>query len=289
MTTVLDDNVFNIAVKGTFDDCQGIMKEIFRDLEFKGACSLGTVNSINWARVLAQIVYYFYSAFRVQEATGAEKVRFSVPTGNFGDILAGYIASRMGLPVGKLVLATNENDILSRFFNSGEYSLGTVVETISPSMDIQVASNFERYLYYKTGEDGAAISLMMDNFAESGSLSVDLSDDGSVDNLFAAGCGTTASTLETIRKVYAEHGYLLDPHTAVGVNVGLQHCADNEPMIYVSTAHPAKFSKAIKDAVGEDLAHHDILDGLAELPARCEVLSSEAQEVRRFITDTLKS
>ena len=164
MTSVLDDNVFNMAVEGTFDNCQEIMKTIFTDLPFKDRYSLGSVNSINWARVLAQIVYYFYGAFRVMEKTGAEKVRFSVPTGNFGDIFAGCLAARMGLPVGRLVLATNENDILARFFNSGDYSAGDVRATLSPSMDIQVASNFERYLYYHFGADPQRLAAAMREF-----------------------------------------------------------------------------------------------------------------------------
>lgn len=151
MTSVLDENVFNIGVDGSFDDCQGIMKSIFRDVEFKEKHALGSVNSINWARLLAQIVYYFYGAFRVMAKTGTETVRFAVPTGNFGDIFAGYVAYRMGLPVSKLVLATNSNDILARFFNTGVYERGGVTHSLSPSMDIQVASNFERYLYYHSG------------------------------------------------------------------------------------------------------------------------------------------
>ena len=149
MTTVLDANVFNIEIEGTFDDCQRIMKDIFGDLAFKEKYALGAVNSVNWARVLAQIVYYFSSGLYVLSSTGASHVRFTVPTGNFGDILAGYMAYKMGLPISKLILATNENDILSRFFNTGVYSVEEVVGTISPSMDIQVASNFERYLYYR--------------------------------------------------------------------------------------------------------------------------------------------
>jgi len=151
MTTVLDENVHNIAIEGTFDDCQRIVKALASDLEFKAACSLGAVNSINWARVLAQIVYYFKAFFDVSEASGARQVRFCVPTGNFGDILAAWYAARMGLPVERLILATNENDILARFFRTGRYERGTLQQTLSPAMDIQVASNFERDLYYRVG------------------------------------------------------------------------------------------------------------------------------------------
>jgi threonine synthase len=276
---VLDDNVFNLAVDGTFDDCQRIMKTIFSDLAFKDRYSLGSVNSINWARVLAQIVYYFYAAFRVMEKTGAKKVRFSVPTGNFGDIFAGYMAARMGLPIGRLVLATNENDILARFFKSGDYSLGQVRATISPSMDIQVASNFERYLYYRVGGDPARLSSLMKAFAKDGRLPTEPLK-ASVENLVVAGSGNTESTLATIRRYDADHQYLLDPHSAVGVSVGEQHRDRNEPMICLATAHPAKFGQAIIDATGRDAARHPAIDRLKDLPTRCEVLPASVDAVR---------
>ncbi len=286
MTTVPDANVFNLAVEGTFDDCQRIMKSIFGDLAFKDRLALGAVNSINWARVLAQVVYYFFSAFRVMERTGARRVRFSVPTGNFGDIFAGYVAARMGLPVGRLVLATNENDILSRFFNTGEYRVGAVHPTISPSMDIQVASNFERYLYYAVGGDAARLRGLMESFAATGRLSLGRPSGGTVDPLFAAGAGTTKSTLETIRSVHAAHGYLLDPHTAVGMQVAVQHLDPAEPMICLATAHPAKFADAIRDATGRaDLARHPTLDALSGLPARCARLPASEADVRAFVEE----
>lgn len=283
MTSVLDENVFNIAVEGTFDDCQKIMKTIFNDLEFKDRYSLGAVNSINWARLLAQVVYYFYGAFRVMQETGTDKVTFAVPTGNFGNILAGYMAAEMGLPVARLILATNENDILSRFFNFGTYSLGAVRATISPSMDIQVAGNFERYLYYRVGEDSVRLNKLMKSFADNGSLTIEPRPGGTVDGLFAAGSGNTEATLSTIRKCHDEHGYLLDPHTAVGVYVGSQHMGDNGSMICLATAHPAKFAKAIADATGRDIAHHPVIDGLKDLPARCDVLPASVTAVRSYL------
>jgi threonine synthase len=279
LTSVLDENVFNLAIDGTFDDCQSILKTLFRDLDFKDRHSLGSINSINWARVLAQIVYYFYAGLRVMTDTGAGAVQFTVPTGNFGDIFAGYMAARMGLPVRRLVLATNENDILARFFNKGDYSLGPVHATLSPSMDIQVASNFERYLYYREGEQAARVRELMDCFALEGRLSVEPGRDA----YFAAGTGTTADTLTTIRQTWQEHGYLLDPHTAVGVHVS-QAFADQEcPMICLATAHPAKFPDTIKDAVGEDIARHPVLDALRELPTRCDVLPNSAEAVREYV------
>lgn len=282
MTSVLDDNVFNMAIEGTFDDCQRIMKSLFADLAFKDRLELGTVNSINWARVLAQIVYYFFSAFRVMRLTGAPCVQVAVPTGNFGDIFAGYVAHRMGLPISRLVLATNENDILARFFTVGDYSQGPVHATVSPSMDIQVASNFERYLYYRVGEDPRRLSALMKDFAVNGRL--DLAPEGSrMDEVIVAGSANTAHTLETIREFHARHGYLLDPHTAVGVHVAREFLRSGEPMICLATAHPAKFGRAIADATGQDLAHHPILDALANLPTRCALLPARDTAVRDFM------
>ncbi len=290
MTSVLDDNVFNLAVDGTFDDCQHLMKTIFSDVAFKEEHSLGSVNSVNWARVLAQTVYYFYSFFRVQERTGASEVQFSVPTGNFGDILAGYLAVKMGLPVKKLILATNENNILSRFFNTGEYSLGDVVSTLSPSMDIQVASNFERYLYYRCGCDAEKLTEMMDHFSANGSLTVDGSDD-----LFAAGEGNAKQTLATIRKYHDEYDYTLDPHTAVGVVVAEKFkgrasspSAPSVPTICLATAHPAKFTDAIEQALGE-AAHHPLLDALADAETRCDTIANDEAAVRDYLVEKTRA
>lgn len=289
MTTVLDPNVSNIAVEGSFDDCQHIVKTLFGDLAFKDRYSLAAVNSINWARILAQVVYYFHSAFRVMVRTGATGVKFSVPTGNFGDIFAGYIAARMGLPIRQLILATNENDILSRFFNTGLYEKGPVHTTLSPSMDIQAASNFERYLYYRFDSDPAAVRKAMADFEATGRLAVTPAADGTIDPLIAAGRATSRETLDIIRDFNARHSYLLDPHTATGVHVGLQHLDAETPLICLATAHPAKFGQAIQEATGRDLAHHPLLDGLRDLPTRCLTLPADAGEVRHLIEQTLAS
>jgi threonine synthase len=286
MTSVLDANVFNLAIEGTFDDCQHILKTLFNDLELKDRLQLGSVNSINWARVLAQIVYYFYGAFRVMQSTGAGRVAFAVPTGNFGDIFAGYLAARMGLPIARLVLATNENDILARFFNTGVYRRGSVHATLSPSMDIQVASNFERYLYYRVGEDPARLRTLMRAFAETGDIRLDpAAAGGGGDELFAAGAGDTEATLSTIRRVHAEHGYLLDPHSAVGVAVGLRHRLPATPLICLATAHPAKFGEAIRQALGRDAAHHPALDALDGWPTRMAVLPATPAAVRAYLEE----
>ncbi len=282
MTSVLDDNVFNLALDGTFDDCQNIMKTIFSDVRFKTECSLGTVNSVNWARVLAQTVYYFYAAFRAMEKTGADSVRFSVPTGNFGDILAGYIAQKMGLPICKLILATNENDILSRFFNSGTYGMADVVPTLSPSMDIQVASNFERYLYFKMGQNPEKLVSLMAGFQEKGSLFVELNENGVVDDLFVAGRGDTAATLATIKKYHDLYGYVLDPHTAVGVTVAEKFQSLDVPTVCLATAHPAKFTQAIIDATGEGV-RHPALDALADAETRCDSIANDIVAVKDYL------
>jgi threonine synthase len=282
MTTVLDPGVFNLAVKGTFDDCQAIVKSLFSELDFRDRHSLGAVNSINWARIVAQIVYYFYGAFRAMEASGAEEVVFSVPTGNFGDIFAGYMAARMGLPIRRLVLATNENDILARFFATGVYQRGEVHSTISPSMDIQSASNFERYLFHALDRDASRISALMKDFSSSGCIQ--LGEAGSPpDPLFRAGTADTARTLATIRAFHEWHNYLLDPHTAAGVAVGLQNRERNVPLVCLATAHPAKFGDAIKAATGEDLAHHPLVDGLGGLPTRLDVVPADVDAVREYV------
>jgi len=285
MTSVLDANVFNIALEGTFDDGQHIMKTLFEDVPFKEKYALGAINSVNWCRVMAQIVYYFSSGLYVMQQTKATHVRFAVPTGNFGDVLAGYYARQMGLPISKLVLATNENDILSRFFNTGVYRKGSVVPTLSPSMDIQVASNFERYLFDKLGRDGDGLRTTMKTFGSTGSLSIPLADSKSVDSLFAAGVGNTQTTLSVIKRYYTDHGYLLDPHTAVGVSVAEQHLETSEPMICLATAHPAKFPKAIADAIGKDIARHPALEKLKDAPTRSVDLPNDVDEVRRYIEE----
>ena len=284
MTSVLDPNVHNLAIDGTFDDCQAIVKTLFSDLPFREKYSLGAVNSINWARVMAQVVYYFYGAFRTMAATGSKTVSFTVPTGNFGDVFAGYVAFRMGLPIHRLVVATNENDILDRCFKTGLYKRGTVAATLSPSMDIQIASNFERYLYYLVGEDPAAVRRLMETFREKGEIA--LTDNGAPidDPVFRAGRGTTEDTLAAIREMWERHDYLMDPHTAVGVSVGRRFAAEDPvPMICLSTAHPAKFGAAIERAVGKDIARHPLIDALKGAETRVSRLPADASAVAAFV------
>jgi len=284
MTTVTDANVFNLAVRGTFDDGQAIVKTIFNDLKFKEKHQLGAVNSINWARIVAQVVYYIHAALKVTASEGVGQVDFSVPTGNFGDIFAGYVARCM-LPaqIRRLILATNENNLLTRFVVNGDYSLGAVAQTSSPSMDIQVASNFERYLYYLNGEDAERTRRDMDRFGASGSLQFDDLAQERVLADFSSRSVNEEETIATIRDFYAQHGYVLDPHTAVGVKAGLAGREAGVPMICLATAHPAKFGAAVKIAIGHEPELPESLAGLANQETRCEVVAAEVGAVKAFV------
>jgi len=286
MTTVTDANVHNIAIRGTFDDCQNMVKALFNDLEFKGKYSLGAVNSINWARVLAQVVYYVYAWLRVTEA-GAAPVNFSVPTGNFGDIFAGYVAKRMGLPIEKLLLATNENNILTRFVNQGDYSLAGVVATVSPSMDIQVASNFERYLFHLFGEDPARVRDAFAELKSKGRIGFSDEEMTQVRRDFCSVSVDQAQTLDTIGSFYKETGYLLDPHTAVGVRAALELFPDDALRVCLATAHPAKFSDAVEKAIGTPTPVPPAVAALEGKPTRCEVMDADLAAVREFIVATI--
>ena len=284
MTTVLDENVHNLAVEGSFDDCQKIMKTIAADVEFKREHSLGAVNSVNWARVLAQIVYYIHGALKLAKSGLTPSV--SVPTGNFGDVLAGWYAKQMGAPIDRLILATNENDILSRFFNTGVYALGEVTQTLSPSMDIQVASNFERYLYYRVGSDDALLRAHMEMFRQTGRLEIEPREDGSIDTDFLAGKATTPEVLAAIRRYTDEFDYVLDPHTACGVVVAERAALPNT--FCLATAHPSKFPAAIEQATGrDDLGHHPAIDALKDREERCTVVPNDVAAVRDVMVRTL--
>lgn len=262
MTSVKSPNVSCLAVAGSFDDCQSLVKTLFADIEFKQAYKLGAVNSVNWARILAQSVYYGYSAHVRGRGTPVVAV---VPTGNFGNIFSGYLAMRMGFPISRLVLATNENDILARFFNSGVYQRGKVQQTESPSMDIQSASNIERFLYYLFETDGDRVSEFMNRFGRQGSAKLEARER---DHLCDAIRGVRVAGEEVraaIKSVHDAHGYLLDPHSAIGVAAAsrLQGELGQGPIICMSTAHPAKFPETIEAVTGQR-ATHPRLDAIAE-------------------------
>jgi threonine synthase len=284
MTTVLDGNVFNIAIRGSFDDGQTIIKKIFRDIEFKNTFHLGAVNSINWARILAQVTYYVHSCLHVAMHEKDSAVDFAIPTGNFGDIFAGFIAKKI-LPAGtirQLVLATNENDILTRFVNDGDYSLGEVKMTSSPSMDIQAASNFERYLYYLMDSDSARTKELMEEFTQNGKIDLSSYRD-QIHRDFVAATVSDSEISETIRSFHQEHNYVLDPHTAVGVKAALQYKTAGVPMVCLATAHPAKFGAVVEKAIGTSIDMPDCLAGITDKPARCELMSADMKEIQEFV------
>jgi threonine synthase len=283
MTTVTDANVFNLAIRGTFDDGQQIVKETFGDLRFKKRHALGAVNSINWARVLAQVVYYFYAWGQVRKATGADKVYFSVPTGNFGDIFAGYIARRMGLPIEKLVLATNANNILARFVNDGDYTVDDVRPTFSPSMDIQNASNLERYLYYLFDEDSLRVADAMHQFMRTGRLTFSKEQVAAIGDIFLSKSVDNEQTLSTIRHFHENTGYVLDPHTATGIKAGEVLAGSEYPIICLATAHPAKFPDAVNQAIGKRPDRPASLDGLEQRERRCEIIEANTDKVKSFL------
>ena len=291
MSTVLEPNVFNLPVEGTFDDCQAMVKELASDLDFKRKYSIGAVNSINWARIAAQIVYYFAAYLQTPGAARGVPAVFAVPTGNFGNILAGHIAREMGLPIRRLVLATNENNVLEEFFRTGIYRPRTSSQTLatsSPSMDISKASNFERFIYDLFDQDPAAVRRCWEQLAREGSFDLShLRPQFEERWGFVSGVSSHADRLETIRRVHAEAGVLIDPHTADGVKVAAAHVETGVPMLVLETALPAKFAETIQEATGQLPPVPEALRGLADLPQRVEQLPCEASAVRQYILDHL--
>lgn len=248
MTTPPESNVHALALSGTFDDCQNRLKDMFNDFAFRDEVGLAGVNSINWARVLAQVVYYFTAA--VSLGAPARKISFTVPTGNFGDIFAGFIAREMGLPIEQLVIATNQNDILHRCLSTGEYRMDGVKPSISPSMDIQISSNFERALFWAYGKDGAAVAQLMEELKTKGGFTVSQGALEALRETYASGRVSEAETAQTITEERTRSGELLCPHSAVGVRVGHEHARPEVPMVTLATAHPAKFPDAVEAATG---------------------------------------
>ena len=282
MTTAPDSNIRAVAVEGTFDDCQALVKAMFNHHAFREQVRLSGVNSINWARIIAQAVYYFTAAV----ALGApkRKVAFTVPTGNFGDVFAGYVASRMGLPIDRLVAATNVNDILVRTLATGSYEIRDVVATSSPSMDIQVSSNFERLLFDASGRDAAAIRAMMGSLAQSQRFAMPPRALSEIRNLFSADRASEDEVASTIRTTLRETGHFIDPHTAVGVAVSEKETRDPAlPMIVLSTAHAAKFPDAVEAACGIRPALPDWLSDLETRQENVTVLPPDQAEIERFV------
>ncbi|MDN5928406.1 MAG: threonine synthase [Hyphomicrobiales bacterium] len=281
MTGSTAANVHALAIEGNFDDCQGLVKGLFNNHAFRDTVSLSGVNSINWARIMAQIVYYFSAA--VSLGAPDRPVSFTVPTGNFGDIFAGYAAKRMGLPIDRLVIATNDNDILTRTLESGRYETRKVVETTSPSMDIQISSNFERLLFEAADRDAALVRRQMESLKQSGAFELEKRQFSSIRQGFAAGRSTMAETAGTIRDLLEQDGYLADPHTATAIKVAREKADPKAPMVVLSTAHPAKFPAAVREASGVAPALPAFLSDLMERTENFTALPSDPKMLEDYI------
>jgi len=282
MTTVLDSNVHNIAIEGTFDDCQALVKAMFRDEHYRQSIHMAAVNSINWARIMAQAVYYFHSAV----ALGApeKKVAFSVPTGNFGDVFAGYVAAQMGLPIERLIIGTNVNDILVRVMKTKKYQVAEVTHTSSPAMDIQVSSNFERLLFDAYGRNGAAIRALMDSLSTEGCFDVSENALGSIRDAFRVRRIDENHTRDTIKSIHDATGRFIDPHTAVAIAAARQERpAQHVPLVSLATAHPAKFPEAVIDSTGLEPPLPARLSDLLQREERYDVLPNDLNTIKSYI------
>ena len=279
MTTNASSNVHCLAVNGNFDDCQRILKSISQDNNTKNTLRLGAVNSINWARILAQVVYYFYSYFQLQTD---KEVVFSVPTGNFGDILAGHYARSMGLPIKTLIAATNQNDILPKFFQTGIYERESTKESLSPAMDIQAPSNFERLLFDATNREAEALTKSMQTFMDKGKCQFDLQHHAF--SAFTSYSISDQETLDTINKIYSDENYLIDPHTAVGVAAATQYHKDTQhPIICLSTAHPAKFPETIIRTLPNCTPTHQSLNALVGKTKYYTLMENSIDDIKEFL------
>ncbi|MES2070449.1 MAG: threonine synthase [Pseudomonadota bacterium] len=293
MFSLQDPNIFNIAVDGVFDDCQDMVKAVSNDLEFKARQKIGTVNSINWARVVAQVVYYFRGYLSATTAN-EQKVSFTVPSGNFGNICAGHIARMMGLPIDKLVVATNENDVLDEFFNTGVYRVRKSAETYhttSPSMDISKASNFERFIYDLLDGDAARVAALFKKVETQGGFDLSGkpgSDGDEFANIagfgFVSGKSVHADRLNTIRQVQAKYGITIDTHTADGIKVAQEYLTPGVPMIVLETALPAKFNETIREALGRDAERPAGFENIEALPQRFEVMTADINKMKAYIS-----
>lgn len=292
MYSLQDANIFNIAIRGVFDDCQDIVKAVSGDASFKNAHHIGAVNSINWARVVAQVVYYFKGYFSVTRSND-EQVSFAVPSGNFGNIFAGHIARMMGLPIRNLVLASNENDVLDEFFRSGRYRVRTgreVAQTSSPSMDISKASNFERFVFDLVGRDPVMVARLWREVEDAGGFNLGEAQcwSGIAQYGIVSGRSTHADRIACIRRVDREYGVAIDPHTADGVNVGQQHREPGVPLICLETALPAKFAETIREALGRDPEVPPGYEGLESRLQRVAVMDPDVEAVKAYIAARTK-
>ncbi len=282
MTTLGSNNIYNVAIKGTFDDCQKIVKEMFNKNTFREKINMSGVNSINWARIVCQIVYYFYSVFKYQN----KKISFSVPTGNFGDVYAGYVAKKMGLPIKKLIVATNENDILERVINSGVYKPSKVKPSLSPSMDVQVSSNFERLLFDVLKHDDEKVASLMSELVAKGSFRIEEQDIESIKQDFLAKKITDKETLEIIKEFAEKYNFIIDPHTATAIGASKKVKNDNEILI-LGTAHPYKFLDTIKLATSKEIKRPKQINNMLDKKEKFDILENDVNEVQNYILKKL--
>lgn len=291
MFSLQDDNIFNIAVNGVFDDCQDMVKAVSNDAEFKAKYKIGAVNSINWGRIIAQVVYYFKGYFAVTHQN-SQKVDFSVPSGNFGNVCAGHIARMMGLPINRLVVATNENDVLDEFFKTGVYrprGSANTFHTSSPSMDISKASNFERFIYDLLEQDADKVRELWREIDQGGAFDIHQLMDNVKSFGFVSGSSNHVARMQTIRATYAKYGVVIDTHTADGLKVALEYKDKKTPMIVLETALPAKFENAIVEALGEVPPRPESLKGIEELPQKFTVMDVGAENIKNFIAKSVRT
>ena len=282
MTTIGSHNVYNVAIKGTFDDCQKLVKEMFTENTFREKINMSGVNSINWARIICQIVYYFYSYFKLQN----QKVSFAVPTGNFGDIFAGYVAKKMGLPIDKLIVATNENDILERVINTGEYKPTKVKPSLSPSMDVQISSNFERLLFDVLNEDDKQVSIFMNDLKSKGSFSLNQEQLAFIKKDFIAKKINDKETIEIIKSFSKVHNFVLDPHTATAVGAS-NYVKDGSKILILGTAHPYKFLETIKMATSQQVEIPKQIAHLMDKKENYDILDNKLSDVKHYILEKI--
>jgi len=280
MTTIGSKNIFNIAIEGSFDDCQKIIKDMFNANEFREKINMSGVNSINWARIICQIVYYFYAVFKL----GKPNVSFSVPTGNFGDVYAGYMAKKMGLPIDKLIVATNENDILKRVINTGEYKPSKVKPSLSPSMDIQVSSNFERLLFDIVGQDDKKVTLLMKDLSTKGFFKLDEKEVKDIQKIFCAQKVDDAETLSIIKNLYLDTKFVLDPHTATALGAAGK-TKNLLQTIILGTAHPYKFIETVKKATGKEINAPSQLSNFMDKEEKFDILENNISKIKKYILE----
>ncbi|MBH90854.1 MAG: threonine synthase [Candidatus Marinimicrobia bacterium] len=282
MTTIGSNNIYNIALKGSFDDCQNLVKEMFSDNSFREKINMSGVNSINWARIVCQVVYYFFSYFKFQN----KKVTYAVPTGNFGDVFAGYVAKKMGLPIEKLVVATNENDILERVINTGLYKPAKVKPSLSPSMDVQISSNFERLLFDVLNEDDKQVSTFMSDLKSKGSFLLNKEQVSIIKKNFSAKKISDKETIEIIKNFSKEHNFVLDPHTATAVGAS-KLIKDTSEILVLGTAHPYKFLETIKVATSQEVDAPKQIAHLMDKKEKYDILEKKVDKIKNYIIDKI--